>query len=58
MTAVQHDYAALRDTGRGHHAAIRELSRRYGLDAGTVARSLNRADGEDRRNGLRARWAR
>ena len=48
MTALQAAYRELRDQGRSHHAALRALANRYGLDKETVERVIRKADREDK----------
>jgi hypothetical protein len=47
MTVLQAAYADERANGRAHHAALRALSERFDLDAGTIGRVLARAEGDD-----------
>ena len=51
MTVLQMTYRELRVNGLGHLAALKAMSRRYALDAGTIARTLKKAEAFDARNG-------
>ncbi len=42
-------YQELRAAGSGHQVALRALARELAVDAGTVERTLRRAQAEDRR---------
>jgi hypothetical protein len=43
VTALQEMYEEERATGRGHHAALRALAVRVGVDKQTIVRGLERA---------------
>ena len=49
MTDIQAEYLKLRQLALGHHAAVRELASRLGLDEATIRRVLARADRRERK---------
>jgi hypothetical protein len=49
MTALQGLYLKERVEGKRHHAALRAISRKTGIDPETIGRCLRRAEREDRR---------
>jgi DNA-binding MarR family transcriptional regulator len=49
-TVLQAIYREVRADGASHHAAVRQIARRAGLDQATVVRSLRRAE----QDGVRA----
>jgi hypothetical protein len=54
LTEIQAEYRRLRDAGLKHFAAVEQMALKFGLDKPTVARTLDKADAEQRSRAARA----